>query len=142
MKLLKRGFGTLLVCCSALWVVSSSMVKPTPPPRCNSTLMLSSNVSSLSGGNGDIHRRSLSPWRWRSSTVTDRIPTTLWEAECSSSFCSNPNPRKSDRLDLNSVPIYQNVLILSQRDGGGCYTASYQSVAVGCTCVIAEAKRN
>ncbi|XP_044052219.1 interleukin 17a/f2 [Siniperca chuatsi] len=141
---LRHGVCTLLVCCSVLWVVcSSSRVKaPPPPPGCDSMLAFSSEVSSLSEGNGNIHGRSLSPWSWRSSTVKNQIPSTLWEAECSSSFCSSPNPGQTDGHNLNSVPIYQNVLVLKRQDGGRCYTASYRSVAVGCTCVLAKTNQN
>ncbi|XP_073320871.1 interleukin 17a/f2 [Pagrus major] len=134
---------SLLICCSALWVVSSAAkVKAPPPAGCDSLLALSSDVSSLSEGNGNIHSRSLSPWSWRSSTVKDRIPSTLWEAECSSSFCSSPNPGHKDGHNLNSVPVYQNVLVLNRQDGKRCYTASYQSVAVGCTCVRAQTSQD
>ncbi|XP_029283613.1 interleukin-17A-like [Cottoperca gobio] len=136
----------LLVCCSALWVVvSSSRVSepppPPPPPACDSMLAFSSEVSSSSEGNGNIHRRSLSPWSWRSSTVTNRIPSTLWEAECSG-VCSSPSTGQTDGHNLNSVPVYQNVLVLNRLGGGRCYTASYRSVAVGCTCVWAKSNHN
>nr|ALV83411.1 interleukin 17A/F2 [Miichthys miiuy] len=131
----------LMVCCSELWVFSSSSMTEAPPPPspgCDAMLAFSSEVSSSSEGNGNIHRRSLSPWSWRSSTVKDRIPATLWEAECSSSFCSSPNPGQMDEHNLNSVPVYQNVLVLTRQPNGPCYTASYRSVAVGCTCVWAK----
>ncbi|XP_059214185.1 interleukin 17a/f2 [Centropristis striata] len=136
----RHSVHTLLVCCSVFWVVVSSFrVKaPSPPPSCNASLAFSSDVSSSSEGNGNIHRRSLSAWTWRSSTVKNRIPSTLWEAECSSSFCSSPDPGHSDHHSLNSVPVHQNVLVLTRRDADGCYTAAYRSVAVGCTCVWAK----
>lgn len=74
--------------------------------------------------------------------MRDRIPSTLWEAECSSSFCSSPNPGFRHGHDLNSVPVYQSVLVLNRYQGGNCYTASYQSVAVGCTCVWAQVDKD
>uniref|UniRef100_A0A671UJT5 Uncharacterized protein n=1 Tax=Sparus aurata TaxID=8175 RepID=A0A671UJT5_SPAAU len=120
----------------------SSAAKLKAPPGCDSMLAFSSEVSSLSEGNGNIHSRSLSAWSWRSSTVKNRIPSTLWEAECSSSFCSSPNPGHKDGHNLNSVPVYQDVLVLNRQDGKRCYTASYQSVAVGCTCVWAQTSTN
>nr|XP_040017709.1 interleukin 17a/f2 [Gasterosteus aculeatus aculeatus] len=132
----ERTARALLVCCSALWVVSSSRVQA-PPPRCDSRLAFSSEVSS-SDGNGDIHLRSLSPWSWRSSTVTHRIPSTIWEAKCGSSSCSGPGAGR----DLNSVPIYQSLLVLTRRERERCFTASYRSVAVGCTCVRARTGRD
>ncbi|XP_042276901.1 interleukin 17a/f2 [Thunnus maccoyii] len=143
MKLRHSVCTLLLLCCSALWVASSSEVKvSSPPPGCDSLLTLSSEISSLSEGNGNIHSRSVSPWRWKSSTVKNRIPSTLWEAECSSSFCSSPNPGQTDRHNLNSVPIYQSVLVLNRQEKGHCYTAKYHSVAVGCTCVLAQTKQS
>uniref|UniRef100_A0A8C2ZRD8 Uncharacterized protein n=1 Tax=Cyclopterus lumpus TaxID=8103 RepID=A0A8C2ZRD8_CYCLU len=71
---------------------------------------------------------------FRSSTSWTRIPSTLWEAECSSSFCSGLD----GGLDLISVPIYQNVLVLNRQARVRCFTVSYRSVAVGCTCVWAK----
>ena len=77
---------------------------------------------------------------FRSTSVKNRIPTTLWEAECSSMFCSGPG--QTDNHNLNSVPIYQNILVLTRKDDGRCYVASYRSVAVGCTCIRAKASQN
>ncbi|XP_040892242.1 interleukin 17a/f2 [Toxotes jaculatrix] len=140
---LRHGVCTLLACCSVLWVVASSVkVKAPAPPGCDSMLAFSSEVSSLSEGSGNIYSRSLSPWRWRSNTVKNRIPSTIWEAECSSSFCTSPNPGYVEKDNLNSVPVYQNILVLNRQEGGRCYTASYQSVAVGCTCVWAKTNQN
>uniref|UniRef100_A0A3Q1F430 Interleukin-17F-like n=1 Tax=Acanthochromis polyacanthus TaxID=80966 RepID=A0A3Q1F430_9TELE len=129
---------SLLVFCSALWVFSSSSAVASP--RCDAMLEISGDASSLSGGNGNIHSRSLSPWKWTWTTVKDRIPTTIWEAQCTSSFCSGPNGEQTDRL--NSVPITQNILVLTRQDGGRCYTTSYRSVAVGCTCVWTKTSWN
>ncbi|XP_074513669.1 interleukin-17A-like [Sebastes fasciatus] len=140
MKLRLRVCTLLLVCCSVLWVVVSSSRVKAPPLGCNSTLAFSSEVSSSSSSevNGNINIRSLSPWSWRSSTVKNRIPPTLWEAECSDSFCSSPDGGHTDGHQLNSVPVYQNVLVLIRQYGGRCYNATYRSVAVGCTCVWAR----
>ncbi|KAM4592423.1 interleukin 17a/f2 [Odontesthes bonariensis] len=139
MKLLRRLVYTLLACCSALWVASSSE-EQAPPPACSSTLEFSSEVQSSSQENGKIHHRSLSPWSWRSTSVKNRIPATLWEAECSSMFCSGPD--QTENHNLNSVPIHQSVLVLTRKDDGRCYVASYRSVAVGCTCIRAKASQN
>ncbi|KAG7481924.1 interleukin-17A-like [Solea senegalensis] len=138
---LRHHVGKLLVCCSVLWVVvsstSSNETACCSPPECDSMLAFSSNISPVSEGGGDIRRRSLCTWKWRSSTVKNRIPSTLWEAECSSSLCSGPN-----KPSLNSLPIYQSVLVLHRQQGGSCYTASFQSVSVGCTCVWAQTSQN
>ncbi|XP_058485997.1 interleukin 17a/f2 [Solea solea] len=126
----------LQVCCSVLWVVVSS-TSSNVTAECDSMLAFSSDISPVSEGGGNIHRRSLCTWKWRSSTVKNRIPSTLWEAECSSSLCSSPN-----KPSLNSLPIYQSVLVLHRQRGGSCYTASFQSVSVGCTCVLAKTSQN
>ncbi|XP_039652052.1 interleukin 17a/f2 [Perca fluviatilis] len=137
---MKLDICTLMVCCTALWVVVSSggvKAPPPPPPGCDSMLAFSSEVSSSSEGNGNIHRRSLSPWTWKSSTEKNRIPSTLWEANCSSSFCTGTGTGTGTGHNLNSVPVYQSVLVLTRREEGHCYTAKYHSLAVGCTCVWA-----
>uniref|UniRef100_H3C5L1 Uncharacterized protein n=1 Tax=Tetraodon nigroviridis TaxID=99883 RepID=H3C5L1_TETNG len=88
--------------------------------------------TSTSNGTDSIHSRSLSPWRWRSTTVRNRIPSTLWEAQCS----SNRSPGGQTQVqDLNSVPIYRNILVLTRQNNSRCYTASFRLVAVGCTSV-------
>lgn len=58
----------LQISCSALWgFCHSSRPKPPPlPPKCETVVAFSSQISSLSEGAGAIHSRSLSPWRWRS----------------------------------------------------------------------------
>ncbi|XP_015260055.1 PREDICTED: interleukin-17A-like [Cyprinodon variegatus] len=140
MKLQRRNINMLLVLCIALWVASSG--EPAPPPLCNSTLVFSSVISSSSAGSGNIHLRSLSPWTWRTTTVKNRIPETIWEAECSSEFCLSPKPGPAGSHNLNSVPVYQSVLVLTRMKGSRCYAASYKSVAVGCTCVRASVDTN
>ncbi|XP_060902138.1 interleukin 17a/f2 [Labrus mixtus] len=140
---LRRSDCNLLVWCSVLWVVSSSSsTVKAPAPACDSRLTFSSDVSSSAEGNGDIHIRSLSPWSWRSHTEKNRIRSTIFEAECSSSSCINPNSGQMDGHNLNSVPIYQNILVLHRQGRGRCYNASFQSVAVGCTCVWAKTKQD
>lgn len=69
--------------------------------------------------------------------MPNRIPSTIWEAECTSDFCSSLWPGQQDAHRLNSVPIHQSLLVLTRNNGSRCYTASYRSVAVGCTCVRA-----
>uniref|UniRef100_A0A3B4AHQ2 Interleukin 17a/f1 n=1 Tax=Periophthalmus magnuspinnatus TaxID=409849 RepID=A0A3B4AHQ2_9GOBI len=106
---------------------------------------LSTSSSSLSEGMGDIHSRSLSPWIWRMSTVPMQIPSTLWEAECSS-VCGFPQKTGGHTqtggggyLGLNAVPISQQVLVLERRPGSRCFTTVLRHVIVGCTCVRAQA---
>ncbi|XP_068176657.1 interleukin 17a/f2, partial [Antennarius striatus] len=125
------------VCCNALWVVSSSRVKAPPPPGCDSVMVIpspsSSSPFSSTNGSTDVHSRSLSPWKWSSTTVKNRIPATIWEAECSSTGCSAHSP--TDGRRLSSVPVYQEVLVLQRLDRKSCYRTRYRSVAVGCTCI-------
>uniref|UniRef100_A0A3Q0T5Y2 Uncharacterized protein n=1 Tax=Amphilophus citrinellus TaxID=61819 RepID=A0A3Q0T5Y2_AMPCI len=127
----------LQVICSVLWA-SCSKVKAESSPGCDTTLTFSSELSTLTEGNGNINSRSLSPWKWKANTEENRIPGTLWEAECSTSFCSSSIPGQKDQHNLNSVPVYQDVLVLTSQTGGRCYKASFRSVAVGCTCVWAK----
>ncbi|XP_016520527.1 interleukin 17a/f2 isoform X1 [Poecilia formosa] len=122
------------VLCSALWVISGQL-------PCDSMLVFSSDVPPAEG-NGNVHQRSLSPWSWRSSTVKNRIPSTIWEASCSTRFCSGPKPGQEEEHNWNSVPIHQNILVLTRMEGSRCYNASYLSVAVGCTCVRASTEQN
>ncbi|CAJ1049953.1 interleukin 17a/f2 [Xyrichtys novacula] len=138
---------TLLVCCSVLWVLSCSSLRvrahPSPPPPsssptiCDARLEIPSVFPSSFEGSGDVNNRSLSPWTWRTSMVKNRIPT-IYEAECSSSFCVSPKSGRIDGHNLNSVPIYQDILVLQRQGSGRCYKAMYQRVAVGCTCVWAK----
>uniref|UniRef100_A0A668A109 Interleukin-17A-like n=1 Tax=Myripristis murdjan TaxID=586833 RepID=A0A668A109_9TELE len=127
------------VLCSALWVLSWARERAPPlSSGCDSMMSFSPPpVSSSSEGNGNIHVRSLSPWTWKPSTVKNRIPSTIWEAECSSAHCSGLAPGQPDEPGLNAVPIQQSVLVLSRRPSG-CYIASYLTVSVGCTCVWAR----
>lgn len=66
--------------------------------------------------------------------MRNRIPSTLWEAQCTSIFSSGAGPDKTQVQDLTSVPIYRKILVLTRKDDG-CYTATFQWVAVGCTSV-------
>ncbi|KAG7276860.1 hypothetical protein CRUP_007997 [Coryphaenoides rupestris] len=106
------------------------------PDGCHSVLTFSSERPATTNANGDIHTRSLSPWTWRRTTAEHRIPSTIWEAECSESYCSEPS--QPGRARNNAVAIYNNVLVLNRRQGENCYVASYQVVSVGCTCVRPE----
>ncbi|KAM9764979.1 interleukin-17A-like [Menidia menidia] len=105
----------------------------------------SSEVLKPPEGQSSIRTRSLSPWSWRSTSVKNQIPSTVWEAECSSLSCSGPGPGPDPGQapqNLNSVPVYQNILVLTRKDEGRCYVASLRSVAVGCTCVWARVHRD
>ncbi|CAB1331089.1 unnamed protein product [Coregonus sp. 'balchen'] len=57
------------------------------------------------------------------------------EAECSFMYCGYPT--NSSQYGQNSVPIYQHVLVLYTSATRKCYSVSFLSVAVGCTCAWA-----
>ncbi|KAK7912788.1 hypothetical protein WMY93_012999 [Mugilogobius chulae] len=133
----------LLVCCSLWWAAAARR-------QCDTKLDLRTNSSSLSEGMGDIHKHSLSPWTWKSTTFPMQIPSVLWEAECSSSVCWYPSADRQGTeteaeapgVALSAVPIYQNVLVLEKRPGSPCFTTAFRRLAVGCTCVRAQTITN
>ncbi|KAL7872712.1 hypothetical protein AOLI_G00117830 [Acnodon oligacanthus] len=65
-------------------------------------------------------------------TSPRRIPGVIFEAQCETQYCTDPN--NSLQTELNSVPIYHYILVLHQdKQDRKCFSASYQKVAVGCT---------
>ncbi|XP_020783119.1 interleukin 17a/f2 [Boleophthalmus pectinirostris] len=133
-----RNLNILLVCCSVWWAGAARR------RGCDTKLDLSTNSPRLSQAMGestyDIHSRSLSPWTWKASTVSTRIPSTLWEAECNSSVCWLPHRNQETEgvdMGLSAVPIYQVVLVLEKKQGSRCFTTAFHPLAVGCTCVRA-----
>ncbi|KAI7804459.1 putative interleukin 17a/f2 [Triplophysa rosa] len=88
-------------------------------------------------GNGNIHDRSLSPWTWIPKISSHRIPHVIFEARCNTEYCSYSDSEVDERL--NSVPIYQDILVLKQdTQDRTCFKATFESVVVGCTCVRAK----
>uniref|UniRef100_A0A8C7UA24 Interleukin 17A n=1 Tax=Oncorhynchus mykiss TaxID=8022 RepID=A0A8C7UA24_ONCMY len=142
---LKSNLSKYLVVCCVSMLLGLTMAKgmKVTKERCNETLIIPSDFYKIpteeSEGNGNIHTRSLSPWTWKSTTVENRIPQTMWEAECSSMYCVYPTNRSQYmRYRQNSVPIYQQVVVLYTSATRKCYSASFLSVAVGCTCAWAR----
>nr|XP_046163841.1 interleukin-17A-like [Oncorhynchus gorbuscha] len=142
---LKSNVSKYLVVCCVSMLLGLTMAKgmKVTKERCNETLIIPSDFYKIpteeSEGNGNIHTRSLSPWTWKSTTVENRIPQTMWEAECSSMYCVYPtNSSQYMRYGQNSVPIYQQVVVLYTAATRKCYSASFLSVAVGCTCAWAR----
>lgn len=84
------------VCCSALWVAHSE-VETEPAAECDATLTFSSEITSLTEGNGDIHSRSLSPWNW--TWVNSWM--NLWIDEWLSKNRSN-----SDKCQIPIVAVF------------------------------------
>uniref|UniRef100_A0A3P9L1H6 Uncharacterized protein n=1 Tax=Oryzias latipes TaxID=8090 RepID=A0A3P9L1H6_ORYLA len=68
-----------------------------------------------------------------SSEISLRFPSAS-NTRCLKPGCDMNLGQPKD-YSLNSVPIYQNILVLNHVKGSHCYTASYHLVAVGCTCV-------
>ncbi|XP_052002088.1 interleukin 17a/f2 [Xyrauchen texanus] len=108
---------------------------------CNTDLTISSFYDSSQAantvGNGNIHNRSLSSWTWIPKISFHRIPQVIFEAQCQSEYCNYPYTGVDSRL--NSLPIYQDILVLKQdTQDGKCFRAVFERVIVGCTCVWAK----
>ncbi|XP_010876987.2 interleukin 17a/f2 [Esox lucius] len=134
-----------LVLCfvSLLLGLTVSDVKAGTKERCKDTLTIPSDYNSPpeeeSKGNGNIHTHSLSSWTWKTTRMENRIPETIWEAVCSSMYCVYPtNSSQGVGYRQNSVPIYQQILVLHTSATSKCYRASFLNVAVGCTCIWAR----
>ncbi|XP_066498914.1 interleukin 17a/f2 [Hoplias malabaricus] len=130
---------TVMVC---VWLLLWSVTHSKSSQRiCTTKLRIPRDFHTLEteslGGNGNINNRSLSAWSWTPHTSSHRIPGVIFEAECRTQFCSDPNNQQ--QTELNSVPIYHDTLVLQQDEHDhSCFTASFQRVAVGCTCVWAK----
>ncbi|CAB1335377.1 unnamed protein product [Coregonus sp. 'balchen'] len=142
---LKSNVSKYLVVCGVSMLLGLTMAKgkEEEKERCEDTLTIPSDYyktpSEESEGNGNIHTRSLSPWTWKPTTVENSIPTTIWEAECSSMYCVYPtNSSQAVGYRQNSVLIYQQVLVLHTSATRKCYSVSFLSMAVGCTCAWAR----
>uniref|UniRef100_A0A3B4C0Z3 Interleukin 17a/f2 n=1 Tax=Pygocentrus nattereri TaxID=42514 RepID=A0A3B4C0Z3_PYGNA len=86
------------------------------------------------GGNGNINNRSLSAWNWIPDTSPHRIPGVIFEAQCETHYCTDPN--NNLQTELNSVPIYHYILVLHQdKQDRKCFTASYQKVSLHSSCI-------
>nr|XP_055029213.1 interleukin 17a/f2 [Misgurnus anguillicaudatus] len=107
---------------------------------CETSLTISTDFQAMAeniDGNGNIHNRSLSPWTWIPKFSSNRIPQVIFEAQCNTEYCKYPNSDVDERL--NSVPVYQERLVLIQdTQDRKCFRATFESVIVGCTCVWAK----
>ncbi|XP_053489545.1 interleukin 17a/f2 isoform X2 [Ictalurus furcatus] len=85
-------------------------------------------------GNSNINNRSLSAWNWIPHSSAHRIPRVIFEAKCESHHCTNPHSHQ--HRELNSLPIYSTMLVLTQDPTNRkCFSVKFQRVTVGCTCV-------
>ncbi|KAG7328052.1 hypothetical protein KOW79_007996 [Hemibagrus wyckioides] len=134
MMSLKRA---LLLCCGFL-VLSLTHANNKQTTICDTGLIIPKHFhtseSETMEGNGNINNRSLSAWKWIPHTGTRRIPGVIFEADCESHHCTYPG--RQQHMELNSVPIYSNMLVLTQDlKNKKCFTVKFQRVTVGCTCV-------
>uniref|UniRef100_A0A3B4C0V9 Interleukin 17a/f2 n=1 Tax=Pygocentrus nattereri TaxID=42514 RepID=A0A3B4C0V9_PYGNA len=129
-----------VVFCVGLLMLSLTDVKATQKKICDVGLKIPDfhgAEAEMLGGNGNINNRSLSAWNWIPDTSPHRIPGVIFEAQCETHYCTDPN--NNLQTELNSVPIYHYILVLHQdKQDRKCFTASYQKVTVGCTCVRAQ----
>ncbi|TRY75954.1 hypothetical protein DNTS_033508 [Danionella cerebrum] len=123
----------LLVCA----LESFSFARQEQTPIFDTDLRISSDFSSSTSdegeGNGNIHRLSLSPWTSIPTFSPNRIPKDIFKAQCNSEYCIFPNEY------LNSMPIYQDILVLKKEPGHRCFRTTFERVPVGCTCIRAKA---
>lgn len=78
---------------------------------------------------------------FRPKISSHRIPHVIFEAQCNTEYCSYPDSDVDERL--HSVPIHQDILVLKQdTQDGKCFSATFERVAVGCTCVWAKTSWN
>ncbi|KAJ7991131.1 hypothetical protein DPEC_G00294070 [Dallia pectoralis] len=139
----KSHMSKYLVLCvvSMLLALTMAGVKAGRKERCKYTLIIPSDYNNIpeekSEGNGNIHTRSLSSWTWKATRMENRIPETIWEAECNSMYCVFPTNGTSSSQVVgrqNSVPIYQQILVFHTSASRKCYKASFLNIVVGCTC--------
>ncbi|XP_040203362.1 interleukin-17A-like [Rana temporaria] len=112
--------------------VGCPITKDMPFP---SSVKVSLNISGQSHVSvGDVRRRSTSPWDYSQDINYNRIPSIITEAKCRHDGCVDAEG--SVDLNLNSVPIRQEILVL-HREMKGCvptFKLEKKLVTVGCTC--------
>ncbi|XP_077346469.1 interleukin-17F-like [Lithobates pipiens] len=84
---------------------------------------------------GDLRKRSTSPWEYSYDVNNNRFPSTIAEAKCLHTGCLDAEGNVD--INLNSVPIRQEILVL-HREMKGCastFKLEKKMVTVGCTCV-------
>ncbi|MEE6500461.1 hypothetical protein FKM82_003790 [Ascaphus truei] len=96
--------------------------------------------SSSSSDSVPLNERSISPWSYRIDIDENRYPQKLAFAECLCSGCIKGISGK-ENLSLNSVQIYQTMLVLRRKPcphKASAYTfeLEYLKVPVGCTCAL------
>nr|KAG8542736.1 hypothetical protein GDO81_026182 [Engystomops pustulosus] len=87
-----------------------------------------------------LNERSISPWSYRIDIDEKRFPQKLAFAQCLCNYCISSVSGKQNSA-LNSVPIYQTMLVLRRRtcptnSNLWTFTLEYLKVPVACTCSV------
>ncbi|XP_042293723.1 interleukin-17C [Sceloporus undulatus] len=93
--------------------------------------------------NGDLSKRSLSPWKYNIDEDTNRFPSRLAFAECLCNGCIDGKTGQ-ETIALNSVPVVRNMMVLHRKPcrhadtdaEGFTFETKYIDVPVACTCVV------
>ncbi|XP_066569310.1 interleukin 17a/f2 [Amia ocellicauda] len=91
---------------------------------------------------GDVLERAVAPWKWRRNHDVTRIPATIFEAECSTTYCTIIKGQQD--MNYNTKVIKQEMMVLQldlQLSKPGCksvYRLVRMTFAVGCFCVHAR----
>ncbi|XP_073485129.1 interleukin-17A-like [Aquarana catesbeiana] len=82
----------------------------------------------------DVSNRSLSPWIYSHDEDSSRVLYTIRNTNCHDSCVDH---KGNVDLNLSSVPIKQEILVLHQEMKGckASFTLKIMTVSVGCTCV-------
>ncbi|XP_072266167.1 interleukin-17F-like [Pyxicephalus adspersus] len=85
--------------------------------------------------NGDVRKRSISPWEYSYDVNNNRFPSMIAEAKCLHTGCLDAEGNVD--INLSSVPIRQEMLVI-HREMNGCvptFKLEKKMVTVGWTCV-------
>ncbi|MFT7812990.1 interleukin-17F-like [Arapaima gigas] len=99
-------------------------------------LLLNTSAMSTTVQVADLSHRSLSPWTYNTIHDESLYPPFIAEARCLLTGCRNSASKEV--MDLESRPIFHQVLVLRRVRGNGekyVYKLETRSIAVGCTCV-------
>nr|XP_015200049.1 PREDICTED: interleukin-17A-like [Lepisosteus oculatus] len=149
MLLKKNTSKCLVICCVVLILLgvaeagrnqkTQEKKKRCPKPKNGIILLKEGQKKKTTADNnrGDINNRSLAPWTWRSDYNETRIPDTIWEAVCTSRYCTNTTGHLDE--NYNSRAIKQEILVLklhsAKQNCPPVYQVVKQTVSIGCTCV-------
>ncbi|XP_073485137.1 interleukin-17F-like [Aquarana catesbeiana] len=90
-----------------------------------------------------INERSLSPWNYTRQTSRSRMGCIMFPGEISEAKCLLERCLDADNNvihSLNSVPIYQEVLVVRFQDRNKTIKLEPKMISVGCTCIKSKTK--